>query len=472
MKKLFFLLILYCHNVIAANEPVEIFVKIDPRGTYLFVDTVNGHVDQNGNPNPDIQIAPSELSLIPLYLDPMIQLQEGDLIKLEVVGNVSFSTNLPDDANGLFAVFKGQNGFLYPGEKTSAYPAISLPTCTASIPTDIPYDFVVDPRPDVYAQIPRGATKIQFSFSDCFFKDNADPNFDFGVWVKITIKPIKFVARIDNLNNPSSVELPPSFYNYPGKKCAFKNENESTKRVRLSCSDFNNDPSNKCKVSFKLSLGEHNGGHYKEENRPYGKIIDGQKNRLLENVYYLIPETGLIIDYIAPDVSGDVKLSYDVRDSEENEVTSLASNFSVRSAERFEKISIDGLVFKINSRPGDGDYGTPEFILKLKEMINFFHEYKEVLEVPANKVVVLESQAGSLSWGGLFDIDNNWKPSHCGHRNGKALDISMSKFIINTNNEEDLITLSLEWAVEDAMLNTPMNNEKPDDFENHWHIQD
>ena len=39
----------------------------------------------------------------------------------------------------------------------------------------------------------------------------------------------------------------------------------------------------------------------------------------------------------------------------------------------------------------------------------------------------LDSQAASLPWGGLYDTKQNWLPQHCGHRDGKTLDISLSK---------------------------------------------
>lgn len=303
------------------------------------------------------------------------------------------------------------------------------------------------------------------------FKDNADPNFDFGVWVKITIKPLKFSVNIEGSRNPASIELKPSIFK--AENCKKILPEDSIKVLNLSCDETSGTRSASCKVRFKLELGEKNGGHYINSGRPLGQLIDATGNKTLdEGTYYNIPVQGLIVNYLAPEVSGEVKISFDVRDSHENEITSLPTIFAIRSAQRFEKIEIEGLNFVIKSRKNqDGYYGTKGFISKLKDMINLYKEYGHLYEVPQNKLKNLESEAASLSWGGLFDIDNNWKPSHCGHRNGKAIDLSMTD-IKNSYpaGKENEVLYVLQWAMEDAELLAPVPKEKPGDFNNHWHL--
>jgi hypothetical protein len=178
-----------------------------------------------------------------------------------------------------------------------------------------------------------------------------------------------------------------------------------------------------------------------------------------------------MVKYEAPDIAGDVKLSYDVKDFSDNLIPSLPINISVRSKERFEKIQIPGLPINVNSHPGDGDYGTPNFILRLKNMVELYKEYAYYLDIPEDKIVELSSQSASLSWGGLFDINKDWKPPHCGHRDGKTIDLSMSGLTKNyTEDSNDGLT-SLQWAIEDSLLGFPVLEESDVIFDNHWHVE-
>jgi len=66
------------------------------------------------------------------------------------------------------------------------------------------------------------------------------------------------------------------------------------------------------------------------------------------------------------------------------------------------------------------------------------------------------SQGASLPWGGLYDINKNWMISHCGHRDGKTIDISLSTL-------SRVKRKALDSAIRDAEL-------RKFDESDHWHV--
>jgi len=87
----------------------------------------------------------------------------------------------------LLGVFAGSSGLLYPGPQSTVVSEVSLATCPRNIPTDIPQDFAIRSGTELYAQVPTGATSLWFSPNDCYFRDNTDPNGDYGANIKVTI---------------------------------------------------------------------------------------------------------------------------------------------------------------------------------------------------------------------------------------------------------------------------------------------
>jgi hypothetical protein len=108
-----------------------------------------------------------------------------------------------------------------------------------------------------------------------------------------------------------------------------------------------------------------------------------------------------------------------------------------------------------------GYYGTPSMFFALEMLgINFVNALPFQSSVP-----VLKSEAGSLPWGGLYDIKRNWKNPHCGHRDGQTIDLSLSTL---TGQEKQ----ALENAVIDSGMNfyhAPFNETPFDDGADHWH---
>jgi hypothetical protein len=55
----------------------------------------------------------------------------------------------------------------------------TIPTCPGNLPTDIPQDFSVNPT-SVDVVIPAGAAYLFLATRDCLYRDNTDPDGDFG----------------------------------------------------------------------------------------------------------------------------------------------------------------------------------------------------------------------------------------------------------------------------------------------------
>lgn len=108
-------------QLIATSDPYTYFLKIDPRGSYMITDTQHG----------DLKISASNINLSPFYLSPVIQLHEGDVIKIQKVGAfVNEGSSDFDVSQGLVAVFKNQaGGFLAPGNELQLTSFQSAPTC-------------------------------------------------------------------------------------------------------------------------------------------------------------------------------------------------------------------------------------------------------------------------------------------------------------------------------------------------------
>ena len=169
----------------------SITINIDPTGSYTFVDTVIGWLDEESGKNtPDVKYPATEFDLAEFYNDPRVNLKAGDKIKLELSGY--FDPGIADwqqdgDSGGASGVFKGSGGFMRPGSGSTASSMYTTPTCNQNMPTDIPEDFSLINGGSVEVVVPAGATSILFEPGDCFYSENIDTNGDFKV--KITVEP-------------------------------------------------------------------------------------------------------------------------------------------------------------------------------------------------------------------------------------------------------------------------------------------
>lgn len=168
----------------AVSEPL--FQNINPAGTYLFVDTTASI--------PDVKVAPTTVAIDSLNLSTKRPVDQ-QYIGLQNLGAFQAGLEFADNADSMNGVFSSEAGLLSPGEGGNFNPVSTLPSDVRGLPTDIPQDFTIPHRSSqqlAVVRIPVGATSIQFSPNDSFFRDNSDPNGDYRV---------KIVTLQDVINN-------------------------------------------------------------------------------------------------------------------------------------------------------------------------------------------------------------------------------------------------------------------------------
>ncbi|HSE86746.1 MAG TPA: right-handed parallel beta-helix repeat-containing protein [Candidatus Binatia bacterium] len=155
---------LFCQSQLLAQSSSPVFVKVNPAGTYLLVDSC----DQAA---PPTSVTLSSLGIVP-----------GEFIRLTRAGAFKAGVNFNDDQPTLGAVFRGPSGLIAPGPNSQHASFNSLPTACNNISTNIAEDFNVAPQTAV--QVPVAATDILFTGNDSFWSDNTDPNNDYGVSIE------------------------------------------------------------------------------------------------------------------------------------------------------------------------------------------------------------------------------------------------------------------------------------------------
>ncbi|MBC7427634.1 MAG: hypothetical protein H7336_03415 [Bacteriovorax sp.] len=166
----------------------------------------------------------------------------------------------------------------------------------------------------------------------------------------------------------------------------------------------------------------------------------------------------------------------------------IDTDFKVKINEDLVPINIPGFFFvndSSQSHPEDGNYLSTTSHEKLKTIVQDYQSLAEINKIP---YITLNSEAASLSWGGVYDICHDrdcykkvnrvrvstgrhpWTPPHSGHRTGNAIDLSLSVFK-NQPSAENLKT-PLDIAIIINTLNNPyQSGEDPDTLSaDHWHV--
>lgn len=478
-------------QILPSND--TFFLKIDPAGTYLFVDAL---ADKEHDPPlfpGDSANGPTQLDLMALYQNPNLDVKPGDILVLQRVGFYSHGSELlgfEDIIPDLGAVFSGPGGFMFPGALLPVAPFSTQPTLHRQIPTNIPYDFSIRGGEGTAVQIPEGASRLLFSPNDSFFGDNDDPNNDFGVWIQVRVfKPYRLVRQVfidDQLQDEDLVNISPS------KEDGCHSTNFSTAVVKIKCLKFLpgqtvGEPVSGCQIKGDINLGSFLGAHtsgHNQNTRPMGKFEPN-----IAQDFISIPQEGLNIKYIASEISGAYFVDFEGADPTGKHLP--LKGFTFRTATKLQFIpftGIKGLQFhELNSHlPNDMIWGQVSLYKELTAAINtYFSAANNDIEIggpPTEKLFEnpfdndrisrIFSQGVSLRFGGLFDVSQNWsnRPGgHCGHRQGIEIDISLSAF----NNEyKEKLKIYFANAVKDRELSMPVRNESPSEINaDHWHIK-
>jgi hypothetical protein len=257
-------------------------------------------------------------------------------------------------------------------------------------------------------------------------------------------------------------------------------DSPSNKKINLTCVDLNTgQPTDGCSVLVSASLGSNSGGHDHTNSRPLGKIQDielivGQTTSTTVNISMPTNTNGAgsVIVYEAPEAAGDVNLNFDGYGPDGSPITVAPSVANVQVSE-FSAIVADKLNFNIESH-SSGNRGTTEMNNRIQQMTSWYVQYATDANLTSSQIPDLRSEAASVPRGGIFDIDQDWLTPHCGHRNGRQMDLSMSVF--NNDPHAAILKDALERAIRKANLNFPYASESPNtgpgnNPADHWHVQ-
>ncbi|MBY0385286.1 hypothetical protein K2X05_09020, partial [bacterium] len=294
-------------------------------------------------------------------------------------------------------------------------------------------------------------------------RDNTDPNGDYQMIIKVSvIKKYKIVKTIVGEANSNLMTIEPSI-----KPCGKLKQSVKSKIMILECIDTtNNIPVSGCFAQINLQPGMDNGGHDQSaHNSPRPLQFS---NRISTGRQIAIPINGLRLNYQSPEVSGDVTMKIAGTDPNGNTLQVSDTKITVRIPENTVRLdNIFGFYFDLaNMTHQEGIYGTQDFNDSFNKAIGLFRFQLISLGLGDSEIPLIESEGAGLPLGGLFDYQNTWSQPHCGHSNGKTIDISFDPFkkLQTTNRRKQIIKNTfLDSMNRFKLLRNPEN-------QTHWHF--
>jgi hypothetical protein len=183
-----------------------------------------------------------------------------------------------------------------------------------------------------------------------------------------------------------------------------------------------------------------------------------------------IDQSGTTLNYAAPEVSGDVILTITGTDPNGNQIASnnlpapITFHVWASGSPNWVPLSNADLSVIVNGADPSpshplGYYGTSAMADSVDELSQNFVDALSATETPPR----IYSQAASLPWGGIYDIQRDWDTPHCGHRDGMTIDLSLSN--LDAGEKKELAT-----AAKDSGLGFYYVPESPSNPRaNHWH---
>lgn len=301
-------------------------------------------------------------------------------------------------------------------------------------------------------------------------------------WATDVAAKAELIAEV--LNTPTKIQdnitvatVAPSIYG-----CGVLEKTIVEKSVRILCRNtVTKELLENCAYRTNLARGPYDGGHSKVHKKP---IDLGSLNPQTSNGMLVIPKEGAIVKMSMPEIAGEIDLNISGRDPLGTSINANIIRFQVKSS---DYIRLDGLniTFDVNgsNSHAEGVYGTSKMKMKLTNMLEKFEKGakdKGFLNPPR-----LESEAASLPWGGIYDTKLDWQNPHCGHRNGKTLDLSLSIFDAYPEKSKKTLKTILAAAVISSGFQFPIESEAPlkepevpadpkdppeQEEPDHWHI--
>ena len=334
---------------------------------------------------------------------------------------------------------------------------------------NVPFTVTFDPS-DTGVQTITATIDPENALNETNFSNNTA-----SIQVKVgrTVKLVKTVTKEDGTQqDPDWFTMIPSVQVF-GTHCSSAANHSEYRTITLKCVDATNSEAvDGCAVALSAKTGSITGGHdpLTHGRRPLFESLTFTANDsdVALGTPIPIPTSGLSIDYEAPQPAGEVIMSFDLKYSQGMAKPPTDTYIEVQAAETYISLKpadtgqlTTGLEFvNFNSHPSDGWYGTRDMMITLSQLIgNYLREATDTFGV--DNPDYLYSEAASLSLGGVFDIKHHWTDPHCGHRDGRTLDISVS----NLQNDPGQLA-ALKAALMKTHVKWKLESNPP-----HYHVQ-
>jgi hypothetical protein len=241
--------------------------------------------------------------------------------------------------------------------------------------------------------------------------------------------------------------------------------NPLTHELVINCIDpITKQHLNNCTYRISMEVTK-DGGHHAKDHTGDRPQITLDPDWALNTSNEIYDTSGDSITVTLPEVSGETTLTIDGTGPSGEPLASKKVVFDVKIKNLFD-LRLLGINFHdITHHPDDGFWGNYFFMISLQVLLG---EYKAaVMSATGHAPQALQSQAGSLSWGGLFDYPGLWKKPHSRHRDGSDIDFDFPVNQLERKKLAQTVYDSLNLSFNPAESPNPPPNSKP---VTHWHV--
>jgi len=195
---------------------------------------------------------------------------------------------------------------------------------------------------------------------------------------------------------------------------------EPDKSVELIAKVFDSQMVERPDVNIEISVDtvSFSGGHrHHDDDRPQGILIGSENSGT--TITGITDDIGLQFTYNSPSPSGEHKLKVKCLNKECVLKGPSTLWVGIKDLVSIPPSASYGFVGDTVSHP-DNHYLSSEMIIKVTSLAGVYNSI-----FPSDPI--LQFNDASLERGGLFDINQNWSPSHYEHRKGTVIDIRANK---------------------------------------------
>lgn len=270
--------------------------------------------------------------------------------------------------------------------------------------------------------------------------------------VSFKICDVKDITRCSSSGSDPAFSVIPTIQVGPGVSSVGLNCAKEDKPQKIDfvafCKRSDNATVANCSVTLALASEPRSGGHdHHDENRPKGE---------LSATTGTTGSDGFRFTYTVPQTSGLVTMTATGKTSDGADIPSATAKIRV-AFPGFIQLAADPSFVLTGSKPihVQNQWGQPDFIAVLREVAAEWDWFRAA----NSDVPLLTLNDISLINGGLFDINADWRTSHCGHRKGNSIDLSHTLIPIKFRN-------ILRGLLEEYWIEIKEHTAAPA----HWHL--